>query len=176
MTSVHQGCNLLHLDFSGNPLKERGVSALCTGLCHAERLKALILDKSFEGSGGEKLVTSLALLIGCLKSLKYLSLAGGFKKIVLDLLPIITNNTTLEELNLSNNKGGDQLALALADFLRGSSTIKGISLDKNQIGLAGWQSIRASLRRNSSFEHLPFPWKDLEKIQHQNPKESYVKC
>jgi len=130
-------------------------------------LEILILDKSLkEPLLSPRIGVSLAALVTGKSSLKSLSVAGGYsEKTILPLVKILAlnnNDTSLAELNISNNGIGDVLASILAAFLRLNKTLVNLKFDGNRISFTGWQSIASSFTYNTTLLLWQFPWKDYE--------------
>ncbi len=108
--------------------------------------------------------SALTSLVNTMTSLKSLSIASGFGKIVIPFLDGIKNNKNLLYLNISSNKIGDTGASVLATYMRCNNTLLHIEVDDNHIGLAGWHLILAVLqeRKNVTLQEMSLPWGDYD--------------
>eukprot|EP00759_Apiculatamorpha_spiralis_P019609 PhF_6_TR25494/c0_g1_i2/m.35481 len=70
-------------------------------------------------------------------------------------------NTSLVELDLSDNNLRDAGAVALASALRGNRTLTSLRFDRNNVSLQGYEALRGSLYGNKKLCVFPRPSSDI---------------
>ncbi|EGC32842.1 hypothetical protein DICPUDRAFT_37697 [Dictyostelium purpureum] len=140
---------------------------------YCKELNTLILDSTFAGTHTDKegfdFINEVKQLLDETKGLKGLSMAGGDSFIQLKyLVPLMgylaNSNSTLEQLNISNNHLGDLLAPYLANLFEKNSTLKSIQIDRNNFTINTYQTILLGIQNNHTLVNIPFPTIDFEKI------------
>ncbi|OMJ89285.1 hypothetical protein SteCoe_8582 [Stentor coeruleus] len=185
LKSLKNSFNVVHLDISSNDITPEGSREIFKILEENESLISLNIS-SHEGlgiEGGESLMKILAtnkiisylnvsgtslgpeglnLLLKGLESnvtLSSLNLAGNFfGSKPIEKLAITIVGTDIRELNISNNKIGNEgceyLSLMLSGNYDGYCTITKLDISDNEITTKGLGSLLASVRINNQLTHL----------------------
>lgn len=100
--------------------------------------------------------------------LEKLHMEGGkscpLKSDVSVLVLSLVHNTSLTELNLQHNQGGDELANAIARLLRYNPALTSLALDGNDFTLHSLKTLLHYLQRNKSIVYFPFLFMDVNSI------------
>jgi len=97
--------------------------------------------------------------------IKELSLESSkLKEDLVELLLSLLNNSSLENLNLTDNQGGDRIAETLSKVFQHNNTLNTVYWDANDTTLAGLKSIKLGLQRNKSITQMPLPLRDISAI------------
>lgn len=97
-------------------------------------------------------------------TLKSLHVASMGEHVTLSLFQSLTNNTSLLDLDVSNNNLRDAGATVVALFLRINHTLQSLALDDNHIGLSGFLAIKTALTQTADLKTMTFPWNDFNRI------------
>jgi len=92
-------------------------------------------------------------------------MAGSYDKSILVLLEGLAKNTTLLELNISDNHLEDEGGRALTEFLRANQSLTHLNIDHNAFGITTWQCLKSALLKRSVLPIIDYPAKDMEKLQ-----------
>jgi Ran GTPase-activating protein (RanGAP) involved in mRNA processing and transport len=152
------------INFADCKLKAKGVSALIDIM--TDSLETLILDENISHDEIESMCKRLADLAGKF-ALKRLSIAGGktsFKKFLNPFFSYLQFSDNLLELDCSANVLGDLGAVALSEMLFENSSIVSLIIDGNHFTLSGYQTLLNALRHNKSVFNIPYPFKDIERL------------
>ena len=201
----------LSLNFSGNTINEKCISAFSNSISqngflnylnlssmklgegllfelfkalqtigtNNSRIESLVLNDALlskiEEKAGMALANSLVTLLNVRKSIKVLSLSGGYSnEFLVPLIKLLNANESLLELNVSNNKLMDVGACYLGRLLHNNHFLASISFDNNKISLSGFQSIWLNLKNNNSLVRVEFPWNDFSYASSQMPDPQKV--
>ena len=177
--AMRDGCfpfrQLLLNDCSLGP---KGVATLCDALSHCapRALQSLSFERNchlglYEKMSGtsafRELSSSLAFAITTPGfGLRALYLAGdGNQHTLSEFLPpavvALARNTTLQVLDVRNNKAGAELGHSLGKALAANSTLLELQVDGNQLGVAGLRALGAGLDRNETLAFFPMPEHDV---------------
>lgn len=162
--SLNINCHTL--DISKNKFKEMGLIGILQAivLSATSKLDTLILDNTYKNTyEGERVASALMSVSNSLSCVKSISIAGGYKSVTIPFLNYLQTNTSLLELDISNNAMGDSAASAIADMLRVNDTLLRLRCDGNNISPSGWKMILASFMHNRTLVEMDFPWKDYER-------------
>jgi hypothetical protein len=116
------------LDLKGNNLTTTGIQALAGVFRPPSRLETANLEWNSIGVGGGKGLEVLA--------------------------SVLSDNDSLLNLDLRNNKIGPEGASALSAILKSNTTLQVLDLRWNEIGPAGGRSLLAALQSNKSLKSL----------------------
>eukprot|EP00339_Tiarina_fusa_P022295 CAMPEP_0117019394 /NCGR_PEP_ID=MMETSP0472-20121206/14897_1 /TAXON_ID=693140 ORGANISM="Tiarina fusus, Strain LIS" /NCGR_SAMPLE_ID=MMETSP0472 /ASSEMBLY_ACC=CAM_ASM_000603 /LENGTH=674 /DNA_ID=CAMNT_0004724365 /DNA_START=530 /DNA_END=2554 /DNA_ORIENTATION=- len=162
---------VLHtLDLSNCKLSDSVCLALCTAIqetreCKIERLvlddaklDSILLSQKTAQLVGDALGTMLQQQ----PSIKSISLSSGYSvNILFPLFQRLQNNTSLQELNISNNKLGDSGASALASLIQNNNSLVSILCDGNNFTLPGFYAIGLTVKQSKTIQRFDIPWNDL---------------
>lgn len=102
-------------------------------------------------------------MVGVSKSLMAAFTTDGSKAIVMTVVQRLKTNSSLKELDISNNRLGDPLASSLGDLLRVNRSLLRLNCDSNRITLSGWQSVAYALRANNTLQLVDYPLQDVQR-------------
>jgi len=155
------------LNLADNDMGDNGLLALTEVLAGNTTLKHLVLDRNFEKrtASRTKAMNSLADLIATKCKIEMLSIAGShgrhLKEDMIHFLLSLLTNENLTYLDISNNNGGNDIALAVSKVIQTNNSLKTIVWDGNGITLPGFQAIKFGLKRNKALTTIPHPDVDL---------------
>jgi hypothetical protein len=163
--------NVVGLDLSDNNIKEKGLVSILSVL--PITVKRLVLDRNFSEKEEDDFPQAIASCVETRPALKYLSIAGcssGRSKNLNPLFSVLSNNITLQELDITDNAIGDSGFSQLSYHLRSNETLKSLKCDLNNIGYSGYQCFRQMLNHNTTLENIEWPTNDLENQGKNNTK------
>ena len=181
----------IKLDLSDNPIGDKGISLITNHFTKASNIHSLNLSRTKIGDNSitnlsnsfkhipdpcldalylDDLQASnpqsaklFAEAISSIPTLKLLSLSGGVSsQFLIPFIEGLKENTTLFELNVSNNKLADQGAVAIASLLRENRHLLSFNCENNKITLSGYQAIFTSFMVNKTLCYFEFPWSDFQ--------------
>eukprot|EP01102_Stenamoeba_stenopodia_P022008 TRINITY_DN901_c0_g1_i2.p1 TRINITY_DN901_c0_g1~~TRINITY_DN901_c0_g1_i2.p1 ORF type:complete len:670 (+),score=131.42 TRINITY_DN901_c0_g1_i2:1031-3040(+) len=156
------------LNFAGMKIKDMVFIDLLTVLQNMPTLTTLCLDncmKSISNEKSDEVAKRLGNLITHNVGLRGLSISGGFQKVVTQFLQALTTNSSLIELDISNNNIEDAGALALTVALRDNTSLLYVNCDQNRITFAGYKMLLTALKNyNRTLQGFEFPWVDYASI------------
>eukprot|EP01091_Cochliopodium_minus_P015171 TRINITY_DN5317_c0_g1_i1.p1 TRINITY_DN5317_c0_g1~~TRINITY_DN5317_c0_g1_i1.p1 ORF type:complete len:1070 (-),score=409.82 TRINITY_DN5317_c0_g1_i1:87-3296(-) len=164
--------NIKGLDVSQNRFKDTGLINLFQALFQS-KLDTLIISgclapKSITSEVvGKRIATSLSSLLKSCPTIKTLKMNKSYDgRVILPLLENLAQNSSLLELDISENKLSDLGGTILAMFLRLNNTLRSITIDNNSIGLSGYQALHTTFKRglNKSLYFFEFPWGDYIRL------------
>lgn len=162
-TALSLNINCFKLDISKNKLKEKGLIGVLQSivLSASKILDSIILDQTYKNTyPGERVSSALMSVSNSLSCVKSISIAGGFGSVAIPFLKYLEGNSSLLELDISNNYMGDGAASAISDMLRNNHTLLRLKCDGNNISPSGWKMILASFMHNCTLVEMDFPWND----------------
>jgi len=80
----------------------------------------------------------------------------------------LSTNKTLTALDINGNRIGDKAAISLAEAIRFNTTLKYMTLDRNNVDLGGFQAFASSLKTNKTLLGVPPPIEDLESAMNES--------
>lgn len=173
-SSLSHSYNVHILDLSKNKFKEKGLISILQSiiLSGCRSLDTLLLNGIYRNSfAGERVANAIMSVINSLTSLSSLSISGGFATVCIPLMEYLQTNTTLLELDISNNALGDEGSFAISQLLRKNKTLLSIKCDGNNISPTGWKMILASFMHNHTLVFLDLPWNDYNKAAPNLPED-----
>ncbi|KAN0041978.1 hypothetical protein ACTFIV_004534 [Dictyostelium citrinum] len=167
MSKSISGCRYLEaLDISNNRLNCRSLMELLNAIKNIDQfnLHELNIANNYfaQGPEGDQLCQQLAHLINTFPTIRTLNISGGkypLSKSLTPLLESLVKNSSLKELDISDNGLGDSMASIIGEMLRENTSLIYLNLDNNQFGLSGWTAIAQPLLFdiNRTLNHLIFP-------------------
>eukprot|EP01096_Ripella_sp_DP13-Kostka_P007306 TRINITY_DN265_c1_g1_i1.p1 TRINITY_DN265_c1_g1~~TRINITY_DN265_c1_g1_i1.p1 ORF type:complete len:1011 (+),score=465.83 TRINITY_DN265_c1_g1_i1:119-3151(+) len=178
MISPH--CNIHTLDLSDSKFDEMAAIQVIESLARcAMHLDTLVLNNFCANIASEQssinIGNSIAQMIDTNASIQTLRMVGvskslmaafttdGSKTIVMTVVQKLKTNSSLKELDISNNRLGDPLASSLGDLLRVNRSLLRLNCDSNRITLSGWQSVAYALRANNTVQLVDYPLQDVQR-------------
>lgn len=169
--------NGLHsLDLSRIKLSEASCLELFRCLANVRSLDTLELSDCFSNVSGhlsgmlvghglaDTLVQCTSIKKLVLSAKKSLGMfTGPPSHVILPFIQRMQRNESLLQLDVSGNRIGDQIALALADLLRCNTTLLELNLDRNNVTLTGYQALEYGMHRNQTLQRFEYPVSDLYK-------------
>ncbi len=161
---LRQNSTLHTLNLSGCPLNPQAVPQICEALVFNTTLQKLTLRyTSAEGNS----IRALARALIAQPSLTSLDLRGISKMIIgtphqfnfgaimaTELSMALTSNTTLDELDLSDNCIAEEGGVALGTALKVNTALMTLHLEQNMLGTGGVEAIGEALQTNSTLTFL----------------------
>ena len=164
------------LDLSSTKLNEKTLISIIEAISnYATGLTTLVLNDLFSpitghipGARVAHLLADMTLLLPNLTSLSLANNAASFfgsdaDNILTPFLQRMHRNSTVLQLNLSGNRMGDKLAVAVAEMLRYNTCLVDLSLDDNRTTITGFQAIEYSLHRNRTLQKFDSPITDIKR-------------
>jgi Ran GTPase-activating protein (RanGAP) involved in mRNA processing and transport len=160
------------LDLSRIMVPAPALNGILLSLIPSESLDTLIINRPLSSSAstkeGKMLAKTLATLSAQKPLLKSLKCAGIGENVCLPLLEALCSNTSLLELDISENLLRDVGATVFSLFLRINTTLEALEIDGNEVTLPGFLALRSALvavKRTSALKYMKFPWGDYDRIQ-----------
>ncbi|XP_049850598.1 rho GTPase-activating protein gacW-like [Schistocerca gregaria] len=161
--------NIKKLDISDNDLSDEEVIDILETLLKWPKLEDLRLNRVFTKKSRDRLglVSAISSFVEK-KAIKALQIAGNAKSALKgDLLPFVcslSNNRTLNYLDISKNQCGDELAGTLGKLLQINYGLQYIRFDDNGLSINGLRSIVSGLGRNKRRCKCYLPMTDIISI------------
>jgi len=161
------------LDLADNALGDDGIQSIAESLFHNTVIRKLNLNRNFRFQNPQqrnKMIQHLSEMIGSnFLKLESLSIAGinknnkdsRLKESLATLLPCLSKNKYLLELDISGHHSGNPGSFALAQVLEINNTLTKLNWDDNNSTILGIQSITKSLKLNHSITQMPIPITDI---------------
>jgi len=167
------GENLAGLDISDNFIREQGACAIIGSL--SQNVKRIVLDYNFPAGSSNSLGHTLSALIEGHPALFSISVKGQTEKRLNyeALQPFVhglAKNSTLGELDISDNLLGDFAISEISNSLRSNKGLLELRMDSNNATFAAYQSIRQTLNVNTTLANIPFPSADFSRDIAANSK------
>jgi len=167
------GMNLAGLDISDNFVREQGACAIIGSL--SKNIKRLVLDYNFPAGSSNTLGGALAALIEGHAALFSISIKGQPEKrlnfeALEPFMQSLSKNSTLGELDISDNLLGDLAIAEVANSLRTNKGLLELRVDSNNGTYAAYQALRNTLNINTTLCSVPFPGVDFVKDVNANSK------
>ena len=154
------GCklNASLINFLFSVIKDMGDFGLDTLILNQAKLDSLMMNQKT----GYSIYTSIYECLQVNKSIKSLSLCGGYSNhILLPLLEGLQENDSLLELCISGNKIGDTGACCIAKLLRNNKSLVSLHCDDNGISISGFNAIALSIKQSNVIQYFGIPWNDM---------------
>jgi Ran GTPase-activating protein (RanGAP) involved in mRNA processing and transport len=163
--SLRRGNSLHVLNIGSNNLRKSAVDILDS---LPPTVTRLAIGDNFSHSDTPMVAGALSKLIERNSALRSLSLVGGEKNKLREELGLffksLKTNSTLTELDVTNNSFLDIGMTALTSALRENSTLTSVNCDKNRVTLTGYQAIRQMLNYNKSLCFISYPFVDIDRV------------
>eukprot|EP01130_Rhizamoeba_saxonica_P004735 TRINITY_DN1920_c0_g1_i1.p1 TRINITY_DN1920_c0_g1~~TRINITY_DN1920_c0_g1_i1.p1 ORF type:complete len:1114 (-),score=239.65 TRINITY_DN1920_c0_g1_i1:62-2983(-) len=164
---------LISLDISDNTYRDEDIIELfnyCSeNLNQLTSLKLLNISRIFSHrrTNRETAVESVSRFIES-SYINDLKIAGGGKGTMrADIVPIawsLMKNRTITHFDISDNEGGDDVAVCIMKVLQRNKYLHNLSWDGNNISYDGYLSFNIGLQRNSTLTNMPTPIKDITNL------------
>jgi len=160
------------LILSDNNLSVEGIVTICKAL-RGTSVHSLGLDRNvklgvFSSGEGNEVGDALAGLINNTPHLKELTISGSdshyLKNALLPLLLALGKNTSLQHLDISKNRLGDQGVLALATAIQENGTLKSFNVEGNKVSFKSLAALHEATTKNKSLIDWVIPMEDIHKL------------
>ena len=153
--------SLTKLDLSCNDLRDKGIDAVCNGLCHTASIMDLNLSNtkcSFRGATalGDMFRSNQTLLVANLSWNSFLSKGST------SVLQGMKVHPKLEEVHFEWNLLGHAGGVALGQLLQSTQTIKRIDVSHCQIPESATDAMCAGLITNNTLQHMRLQFNPLK--------------
>ncbi|EDQ84225.1 uncharacterized protein MONBRDRAFT_30460 [Monosiga brevicollis MX1] len=164
------------LDFSQNEFSDDDMAKIIgAAAANSATLNSLVLDENLSRArtSQRSMLALRSLFEGSYKGLRHLSLKDmKLKQDLVNLFPSLSENTSIEHLDIRGNHVGDAGASALAVTLNYNKALRRIDLDDNGISHIGFMELANALENNVVMQDLPMPLLDITASMSRNQAET----
>ncbi|KAL7722362.1 hypothetical protein QTN25_001103 [Entamoeba marina] len=174
--------SIRRIDVSDTDIGNEGIARLCESLIQNTVVEELNVSGAFgkndKKKDSEMVVKSICNLLvsGC--PLKILRMAGGKKDSsklgisILRIFEVLSNQNTLELLDVSRHGFGNQGAFALSNTIRSNSKLNELIWDENGVGISGMRAVALKLKHNITLLNFQIPIMDCGALQGKDLMEA----